>query len=241
MVNICTVFDHLNGASCPLCREPGAGFCAPCRAALPYNRHACARCALPLPAEAPPGVCCADCQGRPPVFDKILAPLLYQEPVDTLVADIKYRGQLQLGPLLTAACVEHFLADSAGVQLLLPIPMHATGLRERGFNQAAELASQLSRRAGIPWAGDRLQKVAGGRHQRSLNRRQRRGNVHGTFACRGELPSAVALIDDVVTTGATVEETARVAKRAGARYVEVWAIARTPRNAWAHRSLPPGA
>ncbi len=230
MVDICALFKQLTGASCPLCHAPGAGFCDRCRAALPYNHHACGRCALPLPAEVPPGVWCADCQARPPVFDRILAPLLYQDPVDTLVAGIKYRGQLQLTPLLTTACVEQYRGNSAGVQLLLPIPMHAAGLRERGFNQAAELARQLSRRVGIPWAGDRLHKVAGGRHQRSLNRRQRRANVRRTFACRTGLPAAVALVDDVVTTGATAEEAARVAKRAGAEYVEVWAVARTPRD-----------
>ena len=230
MVNICAVFGQITGAACPLCRRPGPGFCEACRRSLPYNRHACPRCALPLPDSAPPGIDCADCQRQPPAFDRALAPLLYRDPVDTLVSGLKYQGLLHLGPLLAGVCVESIAAASGGVGLLLPVPMHADGLRERGFNQATELTRWLSRELDIPWAGDRLLKIAGGRHQQTLKRGQRRRNVRGTFACTGRLPPAVALVDDVMTTGATAAEASRVLKQAGAQRVEVWAIARTPRE-----------
>jgi ComF family protein len=155
--------------------------------------------------------------------------LLYQDPIDELVAGFKYRQQLYLGPSLADICIDDINTGTAGVQLLLPVPMRPRALRERGFNQAAELARQFSRRLDIPWAGDRLFKTGGSRHQQTLNRAQRRRNVRATFACRNAVPPAVALIDDVVTTGATVEEASRVLKRAGAERVEAWAVARTPR------------
>jgi len=233
MVNICTIFDHIIGAVCPACHQPGPGLCDLCRRALPFNGPACPCCAQPLPDDVPSGIPCADCQARPPSFDRVLAPLLYQPPVDTLVAGLKYRGQLHLAPVLAGICAECIAADTRGVQLLLPIPMRAQGLRERGFNQAAELARQLSRRFDIPWVADRLLKVSGGRHQQSLDRVQRRRNIRGTFTSRGRLPASVALVDDVVTTGATVEEASRVLRRAGVERIEVWAIARTPRDRWA--------
>jgi len=232
MVNMCVLFGHVIGAACPLCRRPGAGLCERCLQSLPFNRHSCPRCALPLPGRAPAGVWCADCQSRPPSFDRVVAPLLYLDPVDALVADFKYRRQLHLGPLLAGTCADAIRTATAGVELLLPVPMLAQGLRERGFNQAAELTRQLARQFSIPWAEDRLIKTAGGPHQQALGRAQRRRNVRGTFDFRGDLPRSVALIDDVVTTGATADEASRMLKRAGSEYVEVWALARTPRDSW---------
>jgi ComF family protein len=201
--------------------------------ALPRNPKPCPVCALPLPVPAAPGTLCADCQIRRPAFDRAVAPLLYLAPVDDLVSGFKYQHRLHLGRVLANAVAPTLLARPERPQLLLPIPSPARRLAERGFNQAAELACWLSRRLDIPWATDCLVRVVDGERQLRAGRRQRRRNVRRAFAWRGAPPAHVAVVDDVVTTGATSDEAARVLKRAGVRTVEVWAVARTPR---AHES-----
>ena len=232
MVNMWSVIGQIIGGECPLCHQPGNRLCAPCTQALPYNRKPCSRCALPLPDAAPDPVLCAGCQANAPAFDRVLAPLLYRAPVDDLVAGFKYHHRLNLGPVLAEVLALAVREQGGRAQLLLPVPMPAQGLRERGFNQAAELARRLSSQLGIPWAGDRLIRVHENRHQQSLGRSQRRRNVRGVFECRGTLPGQVALIDDVMTTGATAGEACRMLKGAGADRVEVWTVARTPREHW---------
>jgi len=232
MVNIWSFFAQLTGGACPLCRAPGAGICAACDAALPRNRHACRRCALPLPDSSPAETLCAACQRHPPAFDRVHAPLRYERPVDDLISRFKYHHGLALGRLLAEILSDSIREDrdAAMPELLLPVPMNAAGLRRRGFNQAAELTRVVSRRLGIAWSPRQLSRIRHAEHQRGLKRGQRRRNLRGAFRCQGRLPAHVALVDDVVTTGATVEEISRVLRSGGAKRIEVWAVARTPRD-----------
>lgn len=230
MVNRWPFLDQLTGEACPLCRMPG-GLCEPCREALPRNRHPCALCALPLPDAAPPGSLCADCQDRPPAFDRAVAPLLYRPPVDRLLADFKYHRRLHLGRLLAEMLAPALLALPHRPGLLVPVPSPAGRLAERGFNPAAELTRRLSRRLAIPWSSGLLLRNRDRGHQLGAGRRRRQRNVRGAFGCRADPPPHVAVIDDVITTGATVDEAGRVLRAAGARQVDVWAVARTPRAA----------
>lgn len=232
MVNIWSIFSQIAGGGCPLCRQPGDGICQPCRDALPLNRHSCPHCALPMPDAASVGTPCADCQERSPSFDRVLAPLQYMPPVDDLLAGFKYHRLLHLGPVLAGILADAVQPANSGARLLLPVPLQARRLRERGFNQAGELARCLSLHLGIPWSGNRLLRVSDSGHQQASGRSQRRRNVRGAFTCRGRLPSEVALIDDVMTTGATAEEACRTLQRAGVERVEIWAVARTPRDRW---------
>jgi ComF family protein len=225
MVNNCKFFDHLFGATCPLCAAPGAAICTPCLDSLPFNRHACSRCALPLPAEA---TVCADCLRRPPRFDAVTAPWIYADPMDDLIARLKYRGQLFVGRLLADVLAGFVGQRDAFPQLLVPIPASAGRLRSRGFNQATELALRLGSRCGIPVAPNLLRRNDSDHTQRGLGRRARRGNVRGAFECRQAPPAHVALVDDVMTTGATADEASSVLRQAGATRIEVWVVARTP-------------
>ena len=230
MVNIWTIISQIIGEHCPLCGQPGGGLCAPCGADLPRNHHACPRCALPLPPDIDGDIACAECQAKPPAFDQTMAPLVYNHPVDDLIAGFKYHRHLPLGRDLADLLASTVDTSRTLPQLLLPIPMHRDGLRERGFNQATELARQLSVRLAIPWSAAYLTRRNDGDRQRGLRRRKRLRNTKGKFDCRSGLPSHVALIDDVITTGATVDEASRVVRRAGAARIEVWAVARTPRE-----------
>lgn len=228
MVNIWSIFAQMTDDGCPLCGRPGDGICTACRGALPRNHHPCPRCALPMPA--PTGVPCADCQRRPPHFDVAIAPLLYLSPVDDLLAGFKYHQRLSYGRLLGGLLGDALQRSDPGPTLLLPMPAHAERLRERGFNQAAELARHLARRLGIAWDTRSLRRVGSQPPQRGLGRAARRRNLRDAFQCDLALPAHVALIDDVITTGASADMASRVLRRAGAQRIEVWAVARTPRD-----------
>jgi len=227
------ILAALYPATCVLCGAPGQGeldLCPGCYADLPHNPHGCPRCALPLPPAVPPGALCGACQRRPPPFDRCIAPLLYAGVVPYLVTGLKFRGRLVQGRLLgalLAAGVAREATREAPPGRIIPVPLHPARMRERGFNQALEIARGPARRLGLPIDSASCVRMLATAPQSGLEAKARRRNLRGAFAVGGRLPECVALVDDVVTTGTTVGELARVLKRAGVRRVEVWAAART--------------
>ncbi len=214
-------------ARCLVCGEAGAGghdLCQDCRDALPYNRVACARCALPLPA---PGTCGA-CLGAPPPFQASRAVLVYCFPLDRLLPRFKFHGDLAAGRLVAGLMAEA-LADAARPDALVPVPLHPSRLRQRGYDQALELARPLGRALGLPLRCDLLRRVRATPAQSELDAASRRHNVRSAFAVApGPLPRHVALVDDVMTTGATLAECSRALHRAGVARVDAWVAARAP-------------
>ncbi len=213
---------------CVLCGLPGEGeqdLCLGCRDELPWNHYACRRCGSPLTAA---DMTCGPCQRKPPSFIHSHIPFLYQAPLDTLLPQLKFRQKLYLAPLLAQLMAECIVqCDEPLPSVLLPVPLHVGRLRERGYNQALELARPLAKQLQIPLAMDLCTRQRETQAQTSLSGKERRRNLRGAFAIRkGELPRHVAIVDDVVTTGATVEELARTLRRAGVETVEVWACAR---------------
>lgn len=214
---------------CALCgdlSEPGMMLCQSCRLELPWNRIACERCAQPLPTA---GVrLCARCLRRPPPFDGVWAPLLYREPVDSLIAALKFNRQLAHAKLLGSVLSHH--PPCATVDRIVPVPLHRRRLRERGYNQAVELARALARQLDIPLDWRAAQRTRHTSAQSGLNARERTRNVRDAFTATRRLDGErIALFDDVVTTGQTAAELARTLRRAGAREIHVWACARAPR------------
>jgi ComF family protein len=213
------------GGSCFLCRgAAGAVLCAACDADLPrLGAPLCPRCALAAPA----GAVCGRCLAQPPAYDATVAALAYAFPADVLVQALKFRGELALAPLLGALLAARLERD-ARVDLVLPVPLSAARLRARGFNQALEIARHI-----VPAAGARLEPRLAERSrdtasQMDLPRAERARNVRGAFRCARALEGAVvALVDDVMTTGATLDELAATLKRAGAARVVNWVVART--------------
>lgn len=216
---------------CLLCGAAGANgidLCADCAAELPRNRSCCARCALPL---AVPAELCGECQRHVPAWDAAWAPFRYGWPLDRLESRYKFAGDLAAGRVLSALWQrEPCAGDLPG--LLLSVPLHRSRLRQRGYNQALELARPLARALHVPLRRDVLQRPRRTEAQTELDAVGRRRNVRGAFALREGvvLPAHVAILDDVMTTGATLAECARVLKRAGAAWVDVWALARAPRG-----------
>ncbi len=223
---------------CLVCESPGADgrdLCAACRDALPWNHPACPRCALPVPA----GGRCGRCLRRPPPMDATVAALAYRFPLDRLMPRFKFHGDLAVGRLLGQLLAEALPGPApgargptwaAGPQALVPVPLHPRRLRERGYDQALELARPLGRALGLPLRADGLRRVRATAAQSTLGAAARQGNVRGAFiAAPGPWPERVALLDDVMTTGATLGECARALRRVGVLRVDAWVVARAPR------------
>ena len=222
---------------CAVCRGWGRQrVCAECleRWAAPVPR--CARCALAVRAAASPtdATLCGACLLHPPPYDAAVAALDYVFPWDGLITRFKFHAALDLAPLLAhqlGAAVQR--AGVGRPELLLPVPLGERRLRERGYNQAWELAKRVARVLPCHADATLLLRVKETPHQTALPPGERAANVRGAFAVEplraGELRGRhVALVDDVMTTGATAAEIARVLRAAGAASVQVWVVARTP-------------
>ena len=198
--------------------------CEGCAAELPASDAACPGCALPLPADGT----CGGCRAHPFAFDAAVARFEYRFPVDRLIRRFKYAGDLAVGRWLANRLAER-VAGAERPDLLVAPPLSRERLRERGFNQALEVARHLGRRLGVRLDVDGMRRVRETPSQAGLGRRERHANLRHAFDCALALEERhVAIVDDVLTTGATADALARVLKSRGARRVSVWAVARAP-------------
>ena len=219
-------------SQCAVCHDWGhQRVCALCVARFAPLLPRCRRCAIEVPASTS---LCGACLTDPPPFERALAAVDYAHPWDGLITQFKFHSALDLAPALTQQLLDTFHRGSDPTPaLLLPIPLSAQRLRERGYNQAWELARRLARALNCRTDASLLLRVKDTPHQLALAPDKRAGNVRAAFAVepgrRAELAGAtVTLVDDVMTTGATVSEAARVLLQAGAAQVQVWVVARTP-------------
>jgi ComF family protein len=191
-------------ASCLLCGAPGQArrdLCGGCRADVLRNTCACPRCALPL---ARPEAACGRCLKRPPAFQAAWAPFVYAAPLAGLLTRFKFAGDLAAGRLLAELALDELPAGLDRPQALLPVPLHPRRLRERGYNQALELARPLARALALPLLPQALQRALETPAQSGLSALARRRNLRAAFRVAARrLPAHVALVDDVMTTGAT--------------------------------------
>lgn len=237
------LLDPLLPSACALCGGPGGAggraVCAACERACLVARARCPRCANPC---APPdaGRPCGACLASPPAFDATVAACDYAAPLDSLVLQLKFGAQLALAPWMARAVREAIAAASrtdpapALPELLCPVPLGPRRLVERGFNQALEVARPLARSLGIPVAPRLLERVRETAAQSGSAPGQRRRNVRGAFAVAAAAAVAgrhVGVVDDVMSSGHTLDEIAAVLKRAGAARVTNLVFARTPPHA----------
>jgi ComF family protein len=211
-------------AHCVLCASRGVsnGLCGDCTASLPRVPDArCGVCAQPLTS----GGVCAACLDTPPAYDAIRAPYAYAFPLDALIHAYKYGRDLSLAPVFAT----HLMAVAhASVDAIVPMPLSPERLRERGFNQAHELARRIGRELSCPVLPHACRKIVNTPPQATLPWAERARNIRRAFVCDEHFEGTrIAIVDDVMTTGATLNELARNIKRAGARYVEGWVLART--------------
>lgn len=231
------VVDNLPGAlvevlapaSCWWCGAGGApGACAACVRALPWNDRACRACGVPLGAGTEASAC-GDCLREAPPQDRTWAAFRYAAPVSQAIVGLKFHGRLAPAHVLGGLMARRLAGRAEPLpELLVPVPLADARLRRRGYNQALELGRELARALSLRLAPQAARRVRATQEQTRLDAAARRRNVRGAFAVD---PAAlrgrhVALLDDVVTTGATMAELARVVRAAGAARVEAWAAAR---------------
>ena len=207
---------------CLVCNGPGhdgLDLCAACYAELPWSGRACLRCALPLPDNAL--IVCGSCREEAPPQAATHASLLYLPPVDQLLVRYKFHQDLAAGRLL--AQLMQRAPPPWSCPPLVPVPLHRRRLRQRGYNQAAELCRLLP----LPvWQGLYRRRHTAPQSERTAE--QRRENLFDAFDVRGPVSPRLTVVDDVMTTGSTVMEVAETLRWVGADEVRVWVCARAP-------------
>jgi ComF family protein len=211
---------------CLLCATPAGAtnLCEPCRLELPYLApERCPRCAEPDTS----GQVCGACLAHPPEFDRAVAPCAYSYPLDRVIQAFKYSGKLAAAPMLAGLMLTSIETEPRP-DLIIPMPLSRERLRERGFNQSMELARLISIALGVELAPQACIRVQHGTAQSALPWTERAKNIRGAFVCMQDLAGrSVAVVDDVLTTGATLNELSRVLRKRGAERVSGWVAART--------------
>ena len=221
-------------SACALCgRHDDEALCLECNAQFFGRRpHRCVRCALPLPAGS--ATVCGACLKQPPAFDETIVAADYAAPVDQLVLGLKFGGHLELAPLLARMLKDAALRmpPDALPALLTAVPLGPQRLAERGFNQALELAKPLSRALNIQMDAQLVVRTHDTRAQSLLHPDERHKNVRNAFLVAANAIDRVrgrhvGVVDDVMTTGETLNELAATLKRFGAARVTNFVFART--------------
>ena len=221
--------DLLLPGQCMICSEPGLPareLCSACLAMLPRLPPSCPRCALPLPADAVAGQCCEACLASPPPLTATVAAFVYDWPVDGLLRRFKFHQDLAAGRLLSQLMMVG-CAAAEQPQLVVPISLHRQRLRRRGYDQALELAKPIAAALQLP-CRPLLQRIRLTQPQSRLDAQQRASNLLGAFVALEPPPAHVVLVDDVMTTGATLQAAAQALLAAGALRVDAWVCARVP-------------
>jgi ComF family protein len=222
-----TITQWLMSPACLLCggRSDADGLCVDCSASLPRltDRH-CPVCAIPDPT----GELCGRCLNKPPHFDRVVAAFMYEFPATVLIQGLKYRGNLACARPLAAGLAEA-LEKEPYPDLIIPMPLARARLAGRGFNQALEISRRVAAEFGLDISLDVCRRSREGTAQAALPWKRRATNVRNAFVCDFDVDGkSVAVVDDVLTTGATLDELAQTLKRRGAREVIGWIAARTP-------------
>jgi ComF family protein len=224
------LLHYLLPGSCLLCAQACGQqrVCDECALELPHIRGGCRQCGLPgnSPAGFGNARLCAECLRHPPAWDHAIAALVYEYPVDHLVRNFKFHKDLACGQLLA----EELVRAVEDQRTPAPDAPARPDLRhcQRGFNQAELLAEELHQVCGIRLERRLLRRTHATPAQSGLDRKSRQRNLKGAFSCAPLTGQHIALIDDVLTTGATLQECSRVLKQAGASQVSVWVAARVP-------------
>lgn len=170
---------------------------------------------------------CGACLSQPPAFTQTIAALHYTFPVDALIHSLKYQANLAIAPILANLLIEK-INTSENPDFIIPMPLHAARLRERGFNQALEIGRYISRKKQITLLPDTCMRIRNTPSQTGLPWKQRQKNIRNAFSCKMNFSEKhVVILDDVMTTGATLNELAKVILKSGANKVSGWVVART--------------
>jgi ComF family protein len=216
----------LFAGNCVLCDTLTKGdFCPACENSLPHlSSHHCVVCALPMTESR----VCGACLANPPAFDRCVAAVNYAFPISALLHSFKYQTNLAMAPVL-ADLLTARIGTGALPDFIVPMPLHPARLRERGFNQALEIARRVSKKSGVPVLTTICRRVKDTPFQTGLPWKEREKNIRNAFECEADLSGKrIAILDDVMTTGSTLNELAKVLRKCGAIHISGWVVARTP-------------
>lgn len=225
------ILDWILPPTCLLCgshSDQRRDLCKACEADLPWVGTACYQCALPITG----GTVCGLCLKNTPPYDRTIALCYYRFPMPHLVTGLKFQKKLShaqvLGNLL-ADRMEFLYVSKPDV--LIPVPLHPKRLRQRGYNQALELARPIAKRLNMPIDFRSCQRIKATEAQTGIPAKERMKNMKGAFSVSSSLnKSHVVLIDDVMTTGSTVIELSRVLRESGVKQIDVVCCARTTQD-----------
>jgi ComF family protein len=226
--------DYLLPPTCILCGNAGYGsrdICHSCYKHLPRNKLCCYRCAETL--EAPgasarhPSMLCGRCLSTRPAFDETYAPFIHHGAIRHLISTLKFGADYKNARLLGMLLAEHLEQSAERPDLILPVPLHKSRYRRRGFNQAIEIGRTVAKELLIPLDSSSCQRHRDTPHQTQLSAKKRRKNMKNAFSIIKPIDARhIAILDDVMTTGSTAHELAYALKKAGADRVDVWVCAR---------------
>lgn len=239
MINNClkNILSHIIPHRCIVCKafannsEPplnpyAPNMCSECRQALPELKYACAKCCQPIHI----GELCGKCITESHYFDIVYCAYAYNFPIDKLIHQIKYGDKPEMIRCLGDLLIDHIHQHRdirTPPELLIPVPSHPSRIRQRGFNQSLELTKHLSSKLNITFLRHSIAKCKATSPLASLNLKKRQVAIRNSFRVKQPVNAKhVAIVDDVMTSGATASELARTLKRDGVKYVEVWCIAR---------------
>lgn len=225
-----TIQSFFFPSSCLLCGIPNASaLCRACNDELPWLTQACLQCGLPLPTAK--NQLCGQCQHSRPAFNRTIALFHYNDMVKPLINSFKFQAQLSHGRLLSDLLrqkLSQYYHTNRLPETIIAMPLHYKRLRQRGFNQALELAKPIAKHWKIPLNYHCCQRIRATQQQSELSVQQRKHNVKQAFTVKSHLAGKhIAIIDDVITTGATMQACCLALKRAGVAQIDVWCIART--------------
>ena len=219
---------------CVLCDAKVTGaisLCQPCLQDLPRLKTTCYQCGLPLENKGEASLC-GQCQQSLPPIDYLVSSLQYVYPVDYLVSQLKFQRDLThakiFSQLLLATLQTHFTEQSLQLpEIIIPVPLHKKRSRQRGFNQALEIAQPIAKKLNISISANSIKRIKYTQAQSLLNAVERRKNLRNSFTITKPIAAEhIVLVDDVVTTGTTVYELATLLKKSEVKKVGVWAVAR---------------
>ncbi len=237
-----SILQGFNQKRCHFCDETtynSEAVCSPCYSDLPWNNTCCNRCSLPMnfqntPNSAPSGLVCGECISSPPLFSLAVTCFRYEIPINRAIRMLKYNQKRYFATFFARLFVKNiqqkYLCEPLP-DLLIPVPMHQKKQKIRGFNQSLLISQQLSKSLSIPTNTQILQKIKETNAQAGLDKRQRMKNLQGAFNIIKPVSGLhIALIDDVMTTRATIDLLSKLLIDSGVKRVDVWCIARTAKN-----------
>ncbi|HLB41448.1 MAG TPA: ComF family protein [Gammaproteobacteria bacterium] len=214
--------------------------CAPCLKDLPILPHSCRQCAESLPSLNHHQRVCGTCLGEPPHFDNTYALFPYHPPIIQMIARLKFQQQLSYAKGIAALFIQRiqqtWYHNKLLPDLIIPIPLHAARLRQRGFNQAYEIAKPIAKFLKLPIDFSSSKRIKNTIAQSQLPAVRRQENIANAFIVERRYTGlTIAVIDDVITTGYTVSEFCRILRQSGAKNIDIWCCARSQKSTYSER------